>query len=111
MQIFSFTRPYDIHMNTNFNIGSDVEMVHNADSYDVDDIALVLMNDTFPEINIFPTILSLDPIPRGTSIECTTAGFSLVGTHLKHPIPERIKPMYYEFKAEFSLKKCVSNNW
>lgn len=94
-----------------FNIGSNVEMVHNIESHDHDEIALILMNRTFPEINIFPIAFSLDPLSGGTSMECTTAGFSLIGTHLEHPISELIRPTIYEFTAEFNLSKCKSTFW
>lgn len=94
-----------------YNIGSDIELVHSRFNFDADDIALILMNDTFPEINVFPIILSLDPLPRGTTMLCTTVGFSLLGTRLDHPIPKLIKPMIYEFTAEFSITKCLSNDW
>lgn len=97
--------------NISYNIGSNVELTHNVDTHDIDDIALILMNGTFPEINKFPIVLMLDPLPHGKTLSCTTVGFSFIGTNFSQPIADLVGPTSYDFTAEFSITNCISAGW
>lgn len=72
-----------------------------------DNIALILMNDTFQDVKTYPKIWNLEPIPENTTLSCTTVGFSLIGRNLSEPINDRVLPMTYNLQTQFNLTQCT----
>lgn len=75
-----------------------------------DNIALLLLNDTFPEVTSFPKVLPTDPMPEGTMLKCSTVGFSLFGRNITYPIVDPIKPMTFDIEGQLNISYC-SSKW
>jgi len=106
VQIFSKYRPYD-NMNDSmrYNVGQYFQSWPQEPDAP-DKIALILMNDTFPEVTYFPKIFYFQPLPITTTLTCTILGFSLLGRNLTAPILKPVGPMMSSFKAHLSMKSC-----
>lgn len=81
-----------------------------VDSVGSDNVALLLMNDTFNEISSYPKILPIEPMSEGTILKCSTVGFGLFGRNMTYPIDDLIRPMSYAIEAQFNISYC-SSEW
>lgn len=108
-QIFLKTRPYaEIKKDTVYKIGQQIisKPTENQISLDSDNVALILMNDAFPEVKIYPRVMAVDPVAEGTILSCSTVGYSLIGRNLPRPVAEQIVPRTYDLEVMFNITEC-----
>lgn len=88
-----------------YNVGQKIErVVKPTDSYD--DVALILMNTTFPDVKLLP-FLPFPLLANGFVLACSTIGFSFVGRNLSLSKTELVKPMTYELSVTFDPDLCA----
>lgn len=89
-----------------YNVGLDIEYVPViGEVSEFDDVALVLMNATFPKVKEFSKVLPFGLVARNAVLKCTTVGFSFIGRNLERPTPPLLKPMAFEIDVSFGLKE------
>lgn len=91
-----------------YNVGERIIYEPSDQDYN-GNVALIKMNTTFPDVNMFPEIFDLYPVPEEVELSCSTVGFSLIGREqLKEPNykPDAVKPIEYEINVKLDLVKC-----
>lgn len=91
-----------------YKIGQEIisKPLGNRISFESDNVALILMNDTFPEVKTYPKVMAVDPVAEGSTLSCTTVGYSLIGRNLPRPINEQIKPSTYNIEVMLNMTIC-----
>lgn len=91
-----------------YNVGERIIYEPSYTDYN-GNVALIKMNTTFPDVNVFPEIFDLYPVPEEVELSCTTVGFSLIGRELlKEPNykPDAVMPIEISVNVKLDLVKC-----
>lgn len=97
--------------NTMYKIGQEIisKPSEREIRLDSDNVALILMNDTFPEVKTYPRVMAVEPVAEGEILSCSTVGYGLIGRNLSRPVAEQIAPRSYELQVMFNITECNNN--
>lgn len=69
-------------------------------------LALILMNDTFPEVTSFAKFLTHAPVVEGKIYKCFAVKYSLLGRDIPMSVVEPIIPLTYSVNVQMNFSDC-----
>lgn len=109
MLIFTDTRPYnEIKENMEY-LTSESITLEGLETNLMGNVALIKMNDTFPNVIEFPEIQDIKFNPLNQLKDCITVGFGLIGRNFSTTLSPtgQVRPMMYLLKTTMNFSECI----